>query len=104
VRGHLERELGAAVSTCEVKSTANTFGEGIVLFCRNSPAPAAVWIHTGDDLYTVNERARSLTPRLKSMSEADADVFRRMGLDAGKVEQGLEELAAAEQNRGPRRD
>lgn len=91
VRAMLERELGAAISTCQVKNAPNPFGDGIILFCENSSAVAAHWIYTEGVVYTVNDRARSLTPRVKSVLDADPDQFQRMGLRHGNIEQQITE-------------
>jgi hypothetical protein len=105
-RGTIEREWSPTAPRCDLESAGNTLGAGSVIYCASlvtDQTEAATWLYSAGIAYTITDSARSLTPKIRAMADADSEAFRLAGLDRQRFREQVADMTAERRKRNAAR-
>jgi hypothetical protein len=96
-RSIIEREWSPTAPKCNLQHAGNVLGTGLILYCEPSAtgqSEAPTWLYSMSVVYTITDSAGPLTPKLRSLADADDEAFRLTGLDRQRFQEQMADMIA----------
>jgi hypothetical protein len=105
-RKAIEHEWSPVAPRCNLDYAVNTLGTGTILYCSppsTTGGAGPTWLYSGGVAYNITDAARSLTPKITAMADADAEVFRLAGLDRRQFPKQIADMIAEQRKQSAAR-